>query len=140
MAKAPAKTTENNNSVSGFIKTVDDKRKQADSFELISLFEEATGFPAKMWGPAIIGFGSYHYRYATGHEGDAPMAGFSPRKNAITIYLATDFAKRDELLQKLGKHKISKACIYFNKLEDIQVPVLKKMISESVKHMKRKYK
>lgn len=140
MAKAPAKTTENNNSVSAFIKTVDDKRKQADSFELVSLFEEATGFPAKMWGPAIIGFGSYHYRYATGHEGDAPMAGFSPRKNAITIYLATDFPKRDELLQKLGKHKISKACIYFNKLENIQVPVLKKMISESVKYMKVKYK
>lgn len=140
MANSKIQTTENENSVTEFLHTAVDKQKLADSLKLLGIFEEASGFKAKMWGPAIIGFGSYHYKYESGREGDAPMAGFSPRKNAFSLYLSTSFPKREELLQKFGKHKTSKACIYVNKLDDINIPVLKKMISESVKYMKSKYK
>ena len=101
--------------------------------------EKQSGFPAKMWGPAIIGFGSYHYIYESGHEGDAPLVGFSPRKSEFAIYLSSAFDKREELLQQLGKHKAAKACVYIKKIEDIKVDILKKMITASVKYYKAKY-
>lgn len=136
---AKNKTTENEASVADFISNVADETKRNDSFKIVELMEEQSGYPAKMWGPAIVGFGSYHYKYDSGHEGDAPMAGFSPRVNAITLYLATDYPGHQELLARFGKHTTSKACIYVKKLADIDTEVLKKMVSESVKYMKEKY-
>lgn len=137
MATAKPKTTETGNSVAAFVKKVD-KARQADCLGIIAIMEQQTGFPAKMWGPAIIGFGTYHYVYDSGHEGDAPMVGFSPRKNEFALYIA-NFAGKEELLKTFGKHKAAKACVYIKKLEDIQVPVLKKLVAGSVKHYKAKY-
>lgn len=139
MAQAKAKTTETKASVTAFIKKAD-KAKQEDSLELLKIFEEASGFEPKMWGPAIIGFGSYHFKYESGREGDAPLCGFSPRKQEFSLYLSSGFKEREALLKKFGKHKSAKACIYIKKLEDIDTAVLKKMINLSVKHTKSKYK
>jgi hypothetical protein len=136
---AKTKTTQTDRSVKDFISEVDNETKRDDSYQLIELFKELTGFEPKMWGPSIVGFGSYHYKYASGHEGDAPLAGFSPRKDALVIYLATDFNKKKELLQELGKHKASVACLYVKKLEDIKLPVLKKLITNSMAHIKKLY-
>jgi len=140
MAKYQAKTTETADSVAAFIKKIPDAQRQQDALALVDIMEKQSGFPAKMWGPAIIGFGSYHYVYESGHEGDAPLVGFSPRKNEFALYLSSSFDKREELLQQFGKHKTAKACVYIKKIEDIKVDVLKKMISASVKHIKAKYK
>ncbi|MFM6926003.1 MAG: DUF1801 domain-containing protein [Ferruginibacter sp.] len=140
MAKYQAKTTETDNSVSAFIKKMPDAQRQKDALAIVEIMEKQSGFPAKMWGPAIIGFGSYHYVYDSGHEGDAPLVGFSPRKNEFALYLSASFDKREDLLQQLGKHKTAKACVYIKKIEDIKVDVLKKIISASVKHIKAKYK
>jgi len=133
------KTTETQSSVIDFVNTVDDEVKRNDSLELITIMQKITGSQAKMWGPSIIGFGSYHYKYASGHEGDAPLAGFSPRKNAISLYLYLTEENREDLLPKLGKFKPSKGCIYIKKLADIDVEILKKMISLSVENLKKLY-
>lgn len=138
MAQAKAKTTETKASVPAFIKKAD-KAKQEDSLELLKIFEEASGFEPRMWGPSIIGFGSYHFKYESGREGDAPLCGFSPRKQEFSLYLSAGFKEREALLKKFGKHKSAKACIYIKKLEDIDIAVLKKMISLSLKHTKSKY-
>lgn len=140
MAKYQAKTTETENSVAAFIKKIPDAQRQKDARTIVEIMENQSGFPAKMWGPAIIGFGSYHYVYDSGHEGDAPLVGFSPRKNEFALYLSSSFDKREELLQQFGKHKTAKACVYIKKIEDIKLDVLKKMITASVKHIKAKYK
>ena len=130
---AKNKTTETNESITDFINTfVEDETKKKDAFELIKIMQEVTHFEPKMWGPSIIGFGSYHYKYASGHEGDAPLVGFSPRKAAISLYINIPIENRDELLSKLGKHKASKGCIYVKKLADIDIEVLKNMISLSL--------
>ncbi len=136
---AKNKTTETESSVIDFINnTVEDEIKRNDAFELIKIMQQQTGFEAKMWGPSIIGFGSYHYKYASGHEGDAPLAGFSPRKPSISlyVYLTSD---KEELLSKLGKHKAAKGCIYIKKLADIDIEILKIMISSSVKELQKLY-
>ncbi|MDR7212525.1 DUF1801 domain-containing protein [Flavobacterium piscis] len=129
------KTTETEKSVTDFINTVEDVTKRNDAFELARLMQVQTGFDAKMWGAAIIGFGSYHYKYDSGHEGDAPLVGFSPRKDAISLYLYPSFENKEELLLKLGKHKAGKGCIYIKKIADIEVEILKKMISLSVENL-----
>ncbi|MCC9066169.1 DUF1801 domain-containing protein [Flavobacterium piscisymbiosum] len=130
---AKNKTTETNESTTDFINTfVEDETKRNDAFELIKIMQEVTHFEPKMWGPSIIGFGSYHYKYASGHEGDAPLVGFSPRKAAISLYINVPTENRDELLSKLGKHKASKGCIYVKKIADINIEVLKNMISLSL--------
>jgi len=130
---AKNKTTETNESTTDFINTfVEDETKKKDAFELIKIMQEVTHFEPKMWGPSIIGFGSYHYKYASGHEGDAPLVGFSPRKAAISLYINVPTENRDELLSKLGKHKASKGCIYVKKIADIDIEVLKNMISLSL--------
>jgi hypothetical protein len=136
---AKNKTTETNKDVSDFIHKVADETKRDNSFSLVEIFTRLTDADPKMWGPTIIGFGSYHYKYASGHEGDAPVTGFSPRKDAIVLYLHPVFPKRDELLKKLGKHKVGKACLYFKKLEDIDVAVMEKMIVASIKQNKKEY-
>ena len=92
-----------------------------------------------MWGPSIIGFGSYHYKYDSGHEGDSPLVGFSPRAAALTLYLSGSFEQREELLEKFGKHKTDKGCIYVKKLDDIHIDTLQKMITNHIKHIKTMY-
>ena len=139
MAKYKAKTTETANSVSGFIKKVPDQQRQKDALAITEIMKEQSGFEPKMWGPAIVGFGSYHYKYESGHEGDAPLVGFSPRKAEFVFYFP-NFEKREELLKKFGKHKTGKACVYIKKLEDVDIEILKKMITNSIKHYKGKYK
>ena len=114
--------------VSDFIDTyVDDDQKKGDSFKLIELMELWSGYKPKMWGPTIIGFGSYHYKYASGHEGDAPLIAFSPRKAAFSLYVTSQIDENKYLLNELGKYKIAKACIYVKKLEDIDISVLEKI-------------
>jgi len=139
MSKSKQKTTETTQSVSSFVKTIEDKQRQKDCFEIIEIIQKQSGFEPKMWGPSIIGFGSYHYKYESGHEGDAPLVGFSPRKSEFALYIA-NFDGKEDLLKKFGKHKTAKACVYIKKLEDIDVAVLKKLVTGSVKHYQTKYK
>ena len=113
---------------------ISETRKQ-DSLKLIALLTEWTGFEANMWGPTIIGFGSYHYQYASGHQGDSPILAFSPRKAALTLYVHSDTEKSRILLQSLGKFKISKACLYINKLEDIDLEVLKALCEDTMTYI-----
>lgn len=113
---------------------VDKEQKKQDSFRLIELMRKWSGFEPKMWGPTIIGFGKYHYNYASGHEGDAPLAAFSPRKDSLVIYVATEFKDRETLLSKLGKHKNSKSCVYAKRLDDLDIGVLEKVIRNSMAH------
>ncbi|WP_298223196.1 DUF1801 domain-containing protein [Flavobacterium sp.] len=136
---AENKTKETQDSVPDFINTVEDVTKRSDCFQIIELFRSQTGLEPKMWGPAIIGFGSYHYKYESGREGDAPLTGFSPRKNNIAFYFASAFENREELLGKLGKHTTAKSCVYIKKLSDIDTEVLKAMIAASMIHIKTKY-
>lgn len=126
------KMKETDSSVNEFIENVENEKKRADAYKLLEIFEEITGYEAKMWGPSIIGFGSYHYKYASGHEGDAPLVGFSPRKAKISLYLSYESEERDKLLESFGKHTKSKACIYVNKLADIDTNVLKDLIKHTV--------
>ena len=135
---AKNKTTQTERSVTDFISSIEDETKRDDSYSLIKLMQAQTGFEPKMWGPSIIGFGSYHYKYASGHEGDAPLVGFSPRKDSISLYLF-NFNGKDELLKKFGKHKAAKACIYVKKLADIDSKVLKTMITNSVEYIRNIY-
>lgn len=133
------KTKETDNNVIEFIEQVDHPRKREDAYQLLDIFTETTGYQAKMWGPSIIGFGSYHYKYATGHEGDAPLVGFSPRKAKISLYFAPGETKREQLLKDFGKHTTGKACVYINKMADIDVEVLKELIKESVVFLQEMY-
>jgi hypothetical protein len=133
------KTKETDNSVIEFIENVDNPKKREDAYQLLNIFTETTGHPAKMWGPSIIGFGSYHYKYASGHEGDAPLVGFSPRKAKISLYFAPCVTKREELLKEFGKHTSGKGCVYINKVADIQADVLKQLIKESITYLQETY-
>ncbi|RYM04771.1 DUF1801 domain-containing protein [Sporolactobacillus sp. THM7-7] len=133
------KTKENDNSVTAFIEQVPSAKKREDAYRLLAIFTEASGYPAKMWGASIIGFGAYHYQYASGHEGDAPLVGFSPRKGKISLYFAADDPKREVLLKDFGKHTAGKSCVYINKVADIDVDVLKALITQSVKFLKAVY-
>ena len=133
------KTTQTNNSVAAFIDKVEDEGKRDDCYKLIEIFKSITGHEPKMWGPSIIGFGSYHYKYESGHEGDAPLAGFSPRKDSLTIYMATEFKNREALLRQLGKHKNSKSCVYVKRLDDIDIPVLKVIVKNSMDYVTTLY-
>lgn len=138
MAETKTKPTEV--SVDDFINALESQKKREDAIALKQMMEEITGEKATMWGPTIIGFGSYHYKYATGHEGDAPIVGFSPRKAAISLYLIDcDDQKSESLLSQLGKFKKSVSCIYVNKLSDLNEPILREMIKNSYTHMKEKY-
>ncbi|UOE50667.1 DUF1801 domain-containing protein [Mucilaginibacter sp. SMC90] len=133
MAKNTNKTIETEASVSDFINTVADETKRADCFKLAQLMEKASGYKAKMWGPAIVGFGSYHYKYDSGREGDAPLIAFSPRKSSLTLYLP-GFGDKEQLLQKLGKHKQSGGCTHIAKLTDVDATVLTQLLDQSFIH------
>jgi len=133
------KTKETENSVIEFIELVENPKKREDAYRLLDIFTEATGHKAKMWGPSIIGFGSYHYKYQSGHEGDAPLVGFSPRKSKISLYFATGDEKREALLKDFGKHTTGKACVYINKVADIDKDVLIALVHQSVQFLQKLY-
>lgn len=133
------KTKVNDNSVIEFIESVDSAKKREDAYKLLDIFTETTGFEPKMWGPSIIGFGSYHYKYKTGHEGDAALVGFSPRKAKISLYFAPGDPYREELLSKFGKHTTGVACVYINKVADIDIEIMKKLIKQSVAFIQETY-
>ncbi|MFB3167219.1 DUF1801 domain-containing protein [Neobacillus sp. 179-C4.2 HS] len=133
------KTKQTDNSVIEFIEQIDSSKKREDAYKLLDIFSETTGYEAKMWGPSIIGFGSYHYKYESGHEGDAPLVGFSPRKAKISLYFAPGETKREELLKQFGKHTTGKACVYINKVADIDAAILKALINESVSFLQAMY-
>jgi hypothetical protein len=126
------KTTENKSSVKDFLNTIADEAKRKDCFKIAEIFEKESGYEAKMWGTAIIGFGTVHYKYDSGREGDMPLAAFSPRKGAIVLYLSANNEKAKELLKKFGKHKTGKGCIYINRLADVDEGVLRKMVVNTV--------
>ena len=134
---AKTKTTLTGQDVIDFVNSYvgNEQKKKAESFRLIELMQEWSESEPKMWGPSIIGFGNYHYKYASGHEGDAPVLGFSPRKAALTLYVYSDTEKSKALLADLGKFKMSKACIYVKKLSDIDTDVLKELYIESIKYI-----
>ncbi len=133
---ATNKTKETKVNVSDFIESyVDNDQKKVDSYKLIELLTEWSGFEPRMWGPTIIGFGSYHYKYASGHEGDAPMLGFSPRKAQFSLYVYSETKKSRALLDDLGKFKMGKACIYVKRLSDINIEALKGLSMESIDYL-----
>jgi hypothetical protein len=131
MAK-PNKTTENENSVSEYLQQISDEERSADCTQLLHIVTEETGLTGKMWGAAIVGFGSYHYTYESGRQGDAPLIGFASRVNALVLYFFLTREQKEELLPKFGKHTISKACIYIKKMKDIDEKILRTMIRYSV--------
>ena len=135
---AEIKTKPTDASISKFIDTVNDETKRMDSYKIIEIMKDITKEEPKMWGASIIGFGTYHYKYESGRESDICLVGFSPRKNALTLYTLAGSPEQDELLKKLGKHKTGKGCLYVNKLEDIDINVLKKLIRGSITHLKKK--
>ena len=137
---AELKTKQTDESVTNFLKTVADETKRKDSAGIIEMMKQVTGLPAKMWGTSIIGFGSYHYKYESGHEGDMCIIGMSPRKQNITLYVGVSNEKIQKLLPDLGKHKTGKGCLYINKLSDVNIDVLKKIIKTSFEYLKVKYK
>jgi len=139
MPKAELKTKPNKDDVVAFLNQVEPEKKRADSFELLNLMKELTGEEPKMWGGSIIGFGSYHYKYKSGREGDWFLTGFSPRKQNLTVYIIAGFDRFEELMTKLGKHKTGKGCLYINKLEDVDVEILKELVVESVDYLKKLY-
>lgn len=133
---AELKTQKNEGSVTEFLNQVENKKKRADSFAILKLMEDVTGEEPKMWGTSIVGFGDYHYKYESGREGEWFLAGFSPRKQNLTLYIMSGFDEFDHLLQKLGKHSTGKGCLYIKKLEDVDQAVLKELVARSVEHMK----
>ena len=139
MAKAAeVKTKVNDASVTAFLNKVDDEQKRKDSFEILKMMKQVTKEAPKMWGPSIVGFGSYHYKYESGREGDSAIMGFSPRKQNITLYIVPGFDRYGSLLKKLGNHSTGKVCLYIKRLSDIDVDVLKELLAESLKVMRKR--
>jgi|SRR5712664_2214053 len=132
------KTIETENSVADFLKAITDKKRRTDFSTIIDLITEQTGLEPKMWGTRIVGFGIYHYKYESGHEGSAPLAGIASRTSAITLYLS-NFDKKEELLSQFGKHKTGGGCIYIQKLKDIDTSILTKMVKKSIEYRKKQY-
>ena len=135
MGSSTPKTVPTQASVKAFIAGVDDATRRADCLALVKMMEQATGEKAVMWGDAIVGFGTYRYRYASGTAGDWPVAAFSPRKNDLTVYLMPGFEAQSELLARLGKHKTGKVCLYLKRLADVDLAVLQALIDRSVAAM-----
>ncbi len=133
------KTVPTGASVAEFLASVDAPARREDCRNVMALMQEATGEPPVMWGPSIIGFGAYHYRYATGREGDMPLVGVSPRKRALALYIMPGFADYGALLRRLGKHRTGKSCLYINKLADVDMSVLRQLVRASVQDIRHKY-
>jgi hypothetical protein len=135
---AELKTRKNAASISAFLKKADPKKRDACEV-ILDIMGDATGEEPVMWGSTIIGFGSYHFKYATGKEGDWALIGVSPRKQNISVYIMDGFSRYEKLLSKLGKHKIGKSCLYINKLSDIDMKVFARLVQSSVRNMKKMY-
>jgi hypothetical protein len=136
---AEQKTKPTAESVESFLDNIEDEAVRHDCQAIMKIMKKATGVSPKMWGGSIVGFGSYHYKYDSGHEGDSCLTGFSPRKQNISLYVMPGVSTREDLLMKLGKHKAGKGCLYIKRLDDINIPVLETLIKESVNHLKEKY-
>jgi Domain of unknown function (DU1801) len=136
---AELKTKPTDQSVEKFIGQVSDEEVRDDCYELVKLMTKVTGSKPKMWGPSIVGFGKYHYKYDSGHEGDMCITGFSPRKQNLTLYVMAPFPGQAALLTKLGKHRASKACLYIKRLSDVDMQVLEQLVSQSVGWVKQRY-
>lgn len=139
MAQSKNKTTETDTDAYHFLALLPDENRRADSLQLVKIMEEASGFGPRVWRENIVGFGRYHYRYASGHEGDAPIVAFAPRKNELVVYLSSAFDEREQLLSELGKHKSGKGCIYIKKLADVNVETLRRLIKASLTWTQKKY-
>ena len=138
MAKAENKTKPTKASVKDFLDAVPDETRRKDGKTLAKMMGEISGEKAYMWGPSIVGFGTCHYKYESGREGDMPIVAFSPRNQSLVLYIASDFKQYAALMKKLGKHKTSKSCLYINKLADVDEKVLRQLIGESVAHTRAK--
>jgi len=136
---AELKTRKTGASVAAFLRAVPGEKRRKDAQVVLKMMKKITGLDPEMWGPSIVGFGSVHYVYASGHEGDMGLTGFSPRKAAITIYIVQGFGRYGALMAKLGKFKTGKSCLYLNSLADVDLDVLAELIRESVAHMRKTY-
>jgi hypothetical protein len=134
---AEPKTRQTNASVKDFLNQIEDEERRKDCLAVAKMMEEITEDKPKMWGPSIVGFGIHHYKYASGREGDWPVAAFSPRKKDMTIYLMPGFEDSTELMEALGKHSTGKSCLYIKRLSDVHLPTLKKLIKKSVKNVRK---
>lgn len=136
---AENKTKPTSASVSEFVRAIDDPRMRADARKVAAMMRRATGKRAKMWGSSIVGYGTYHYRYDSGREGDFMLTGYSPRKQALTVYILAGFKRFEPLMKKLGKYKTGKSCLYIRQLADVDEAVLEQLIAESVRYMRANY-
>lgn len=136
---AENKTRPNKRSVTAFMNGIEDPQRRRDAKKVAAMMRQATGSRAKMWGANIVGYGEYHYKYDSGREGDFMIAGFSPRKQALTLYVIPGFKHFESLMKKLGKHKTGKSCLYIKRLSDVDEKVLQRLIVASVKHMRKNY-
>jgi hypothetical protein len=134
---AELKTKPNEQIVEKFLKGIAGKQTREDCFTILEIMKQVTKAEPKMWGSSIVGFGTYHYKYESGRQGDWFLTGFSPRKQNVTLYLMGGFAHYDELMKKLGKYKTGTSCLYIKSLADVDLPTLKKLIQESVKYMRK---
>lgn len=136
---AEPKTKKNDASVDAFLAGIENDTRREDCRTVVEIMRKATGEEPVMWGGSIIGFGTYHYKYASGREGDWPLTGVSPRKTSLSLYIMSGFDGYEDLMSKLGKHKTGKSCLYINKLADVHIPTLRKLIKLSVKHTNKMY-
>lgn len=136
---AENKTQPTTASVSSFIGAIEDEERRADVRKVAAMMRKATGKKAQMWGPSIVGYGTYHYKYASGREGDFMITGFSPRKQALSVYILPGFENFEALMSKLGRYKTGKSCLYIKRLSDVDEEVLERLISDSVKYMRKHY-
>lgn len=136
---AENKTKATKASVTAFLNSIEPEQKRKDAKAIAKIMRNATGNRARMWGPSIVGYGKYHYRYDSGREGDFMRVGFSPRKQNLSVYVVPGFKGFKGLLNKLGKHKVGRSCLYINKLADVDVDVLTEIVEKSVKVMNKKY-
>ena len=139
MGKYELKTKATPVTVASFIKKVPNAERRADAETLVALMRGLTKEEPKMWGPSIVGFGQYHYKYESGHEGDMPVLGFSPRSTGLVVYILPGFKEYEPLLKKLGKHSLGKSCLYIKRLSEIDMAVLKTMLVKTLAYMKKKY-
>jgi hypothetical protein len=136
---AELKTRPTRASVTAFMAAIEDRQMRVDAKKVAAMMRRATGKRATMWGPGIVGYGRYHYRYASGREGEFMITGFAPRKQALTVYIMPGFGRFDKLMSKLGKYKTGKSCLYIRRLADIDEAVLERLIRESVEYMHKQY-
>lgn len=136
---AALKTKPTKVSVASFLNNVDGDERRADCRALVKMMKRVTGAQPRMWGPGIVGFGKYHYKYASGHEGDMCIAGFSPRRAALTIYLLPSLLASKQAMQRLGRYKSGKSCLYIKKLSDVDTAVLEELVADSVRQVEEMY-